>query len=179
MSAPIIKFNLFSVDAATPSGSRHLETAPNFVKKVDASATGTLDFGVLNNTSAKTSSSTFAVVPFVSNLNGNSTVENMKFWQPVQTSITAGTYAFNQHISTAWSSGIALTDASGTFSSSTLPTSQNVTAADGSSSVSTAATDASAMEFVYLSVTADTDVAQGTYGGSDGSIKYRLTFDYS
>jgi len=179
MSAPSIKFNLFSVDNATPSGSRHLETAPNFVQKIDATATGVLGFGTINNTGAKASSSTVAVVPYVDNLNANTSVENMKFWQTSQTSLSAGTYTFNESVSPVWSSGISLTDASGLFSSSTLPTSQNVLSAAGATSVTTAASDTAAMEFIYLSVTVDTDVPQGNYGGTDGSIKYRLTFDYS
>jgi len=179
MSAPSIKFNLFSVDAASPSGSRHLETAPAWSKKVDASSTGTLDFGTINNTSAKGTSSTFAVVPYVDTLNGNNSIENMKIWQPTQTSLTAGTYNFNQVVATPWSSGISITDASGSYSSSTLPNAQNITAASGTTSIALAGTDDASMQYVYLSVTADTDVPQGVYGGSNGSIKYRLTFDYS
>lgn len=179
MSAPIIKFNLFSVDAASPSGSRHLESSPNFVKKVDASSTGTLDFGTVNNTSAKSTSSTFAVVPYVDSLNGNNSIEAMKIWQPTQTSLTTGTYSFNQVVATAWSSGISVTDASGSYSSSTLPNAQNITAASGTTSIAVAATDDASMQYVYLSTTINTDVPQGVYGGSNGSIKYRLTFDYS
>lgn len=179
MAAPSIKFNVFSVDSTSPSGSRHLETAGNFVSKVDTSATGVLAFGTVNNTSAKASTSTLAVVPYVDNLNGNTSVESMKFWQPTQTSLSAGTYSFNQVVSSDWAQDSALTDASGSFSSSTLPTSQNITAASGTNSIAVEAVDNAAMQYVYLSVTVDTDVTQGSYGGSDGSIKYRLTFDYS
>lgn len=179
MTAPSIKFNLFSVDAASPSGSRHLETASGWSKKIDASSTGTLDFGTINNTSAKSSSSTFAVVPYLDNLNGNTSIDTMKIWQPSQTSLTTGTYNFNQVVQTAWVSGISITDASGSYSSSTLPSAQNITAASGTNSIAVAATDDASMQYVYLSVTTDTDVPQGVYGGSNGSIKYRLTFDYS
>lgn len=179
MAAPTIKFNVFTTAAATPSGSRHLESAGNWSQKADVSATGFVAMGDLNNTSAKVSSSTFAVVPYVSALNGATTVENMRFWMPVQTSVTTGSYFFNQNVSSVWTSGIALTDASGSFSSSTLPTSQNVNRATGETTVTGAAADAQVMQYCYLSVTVDTDVPNGTYGGSDGSIKHRLTFDFS
>ncbi len=179
MSAPTIKFNVFAVDSATPSGSRHLESAGNWTQKAEASATGFLDMGGLNNTSSKASSSTFAVVPYVDALNGATEVDNMRFWMPTQTSLASGTYSFNESISTAWASGIALTDASGSFSSSTLPTSQNINRTTGEATVTAAGTDAQVMQYCYMSITVDTDVPNGVYGGADGSIKHRLTFDFS
>jgi len=179
MSTPTIKFNVFTVSAGTPSGSRHLESAGNWSQKADASSTGFIDMGSLNNTSAKASSSTLAVVPYIDALNGSTTVENMKFWMPTQTAITTGTFTFNERIATAWTSGIALTDASGSFSSSTLPTSQNVNRTTGETTITGAAADAQVMQYCYLSITVDTDVANGSYGGADGSIKHRLTFDFS
>jgi hypothetical protein len=179
MSAPSIKFNVFTVAAGTPSGSRHLESAGNWSQKADATSNGFISLGDINNTSAKASTSTIAVVPYIDALNGSTTIDNMKFWMPVQTAVTTGTYTFNQSIATAWISGIALTDASGSFSSSTLPTSQNVNRTTGETTITAAAADAQVMQYCYLSVTADTDVPNGTYGGADGSIKHRLTFDFS
>jgi len=179
MAAPTIKFNVFTVSAASPSGSRHLESAGNWSQKADASSTGFINMGSLNNTSAKVSSSTLAVVPYVDALNDATTVDNMRFWMPVQTALSSGTYTFNESIATAWTSGIALTDASGSFSSSTLPTSQNVNRTTGETTITAAQADAQTMQYCYLSVTVDTNVANGTYGGADGSIKHRLTFDFS
>lgn len=179
MAAPAIKFNVFTVSASTPSGSRHLESAGNWSQKAEASSTGFIDMGSLNNTSAKVSSSTFAVVPYVDALNGATTVENMKFWMPTQTALSSGTYYFNESVATAWTSGIALTDTSGSFSSSTLPSSQNVNRTTGETTITSAQADAHVMQYCYLSVTVDTNVPNGTYGGADGSIKHRLTFDFS
>ncbi len=179
MAAPAIKFNVFSVDDATPSGSRHLESAGNWVQKAEATATGYLDMGALNNTDSKVTTSTYAVVAYVDALNGASTVDNMKMWMPVQTSMSSGTYYFNQVIQTAWTSGISITDASGSFSSSTLPVAQNVNRTTGETTLTVAQDDSHSTQYCYLSVTVDTDVPNGTYGGSDGSMKHRLTFDFS
>lgn len=180
MAVPVIQFNVFTVDNSTPATSgRHLETALNWSQKADATTSGYLDMGTVNNTSAKVSTSTVAVVPFCSNMNGATTVSNMKFWMPTQTAITTGTVTFNEQIQTAWQSGIALTDASGSYTSSSLPSVQNVNRQDGTTTVTGANSDSQAMEFIYVSTTVDTDVPAGEYGVAPGAMKFRLTFDFS
>jgi len=175
---PTILFNQFFTTSGSPSGSRHLESGSGWIKKLDASATGVLEFGTVNNTDTKVSSTTYTVVPFVSAMNDASTLTDFRFWLPIQNAISGGSYFFNQAVSGSFVSGISLTDSSGLFSSTSLPASQNVYRQDGFATVSGAASDSEALEYIYLSMTIDTDVDNGIFGGSDGSIRYRLTFNF-
>jgi len=174
---PTIKFNQFS-NETSPSGERHLQTFSGWVKELDTSSNGFLDFGTINNTNSKGTSTTHVVVPFVSAMNDATTITNFRFWLSTQNSLTAGTYYFNQHVSGVFVSGLQVTDSSGVYSSTSLPASQNVNRQDGFTTVSGANSDDEVLEYIYLSMTVDTDVSNGIYGGSDGSIRYRLTYDY-
>lgn len=175
---PTIQFNQFLTTSGSPSGARHLETASGWVKKLDASSTGVLEFGTVNNSSSKSSSTTYIVVPFVSAMNDASTVTDFKFWLPTQNAISGGTYTFNQHVSGVFVSGLSLTDASGSFTPTSLPASQNVNRQDGFATVSGANSDSETLEYIYLSMTIDTDVDNGIFGGSAGTIRYRLTYNF-
>ena len=175
---PTMVFNQFVTTSGDPSGARHLETASGWVKKVDTSSTGVLEFGTVNNTNSKVSTTTYAVVPYFSAMNDADTATDFRFWMPTQTAISGGTYTFNQQVSGSFVSGISLTDASGSFVSTSLPSIQNVSRQDGFATVSGAASDSEVLQYIYLSITVDTDVDNGIYGGTDGSIRFRCTFDY-
>ena len=175
---PTIQFNQFITTSGDPSGARHLETASGWIKKLDTSSTGVLEFGTVNNTTSKVSTTTYAVVPFVSAMNDASTLTDFRFWLPTQNAISGGTYTFNQQVSGTFVSGINLTDASGSFTSTSLPASQNINRQDGFATVSGANSDSETLQYVYLSITVDTDVDNGVYGGSAGTIRYRLTYDF-
>ena len=176
--SPTILFNQFVSTSGSPSGARHLETASGWIKKLNTSSTGVLDFGTVNNTNDKVHSTTYIVVPFVSAMNDADELTDFKFWLPIQNAISGGFQTWNQAISGTFISGLSLTDSSGLFSSSSLPSSQNIFRQDGWHTVSGANSDSEVLEYIYLNVTIDTDTEPGIYGGDAGDIRYRLTFNW-
>lgn len=173
MAAPITKFYQFSATGVSPVGSRHLTNHASFVKELSDSEAGALDFGTLNIDS-KSHTPTKCLIFRVSDLNGNSQIDNMRFWAP-SLPTPAGYIKFNMHINTNYLSGIALTDASGQVPT-TLPDDPNLLRTTGVEEIS-GIVDTDVSEFIYLNVTSDVTTTTGRYGG-DSSLRYRVTFDY-
>ena len=71
-----------------------------------------------------------------------------------------------------------MTDASGFFIPTVLPTGQNLLRQDDNPEITASGTDLDVTEYIFLSVSVDTDVNPGVYGGNDGGFTYRMTYDY-
>lgn len=179
---PSIKFTEFAVSGVDPVGQRHQTTHSSFVKRVSTAAGQFLDFGSVNTTFTKKTTRTKAVVAFADSF-GDATeaIYNMRFWLPDISDFVQGSYNFNGFASGVWMSGLyphGLTDASGVFIPTALPSGFNLRRQDEWPEISGFNQDSQVSEFIYLSVTLDTDVPPRPYGGDSGGFQYRLTFDY-
>lgn len=177
--SPTIRFSEFAVSGLSPSGSRHLQTHGSFVKTLSTEADEFADFGSFNNTFIKQHTETKAVVFNVDDLkDATEAIFNMRFWVADFTDFAAGTFFFNGYMSGVWVQNEALTDASGLFIPTILPSGANVRRQDGFSEITASGLDFQSSEFIYLSVSIDTDVPAGVYGGNGGGYTYRLTYDF-
>ena len=176
---PTIRWSHWAVSGVSPSGSRHLTNHASYVQQLGTAAGQSLDFGSVNNTLAKVHSLTCAVTAAVDAMNGaNEALFNMKFWIPDFSDYSTGTFFFNGLPSGVWIQNIALTDASGRFIPTTLPSGQNFYRQDDWPEISGASSDSEVTQFMYLSVSVDTDVPPNVYGGQGGGHVYRMTFDF-
>lgn len=179
MAAPIIRFSEFAVSGVSPAGSRHLKTHASYVKQLGVNAGGYLDFGELNITNGKQHTQTKAVVAMVDHMNdAKNQVYNLRFWVADISDFTAGTYYLNGWASGTWLRNCALNDASGYYTPTVLPSGQNWWRTNGATTITASGLDAQVTQYMYLSITAETDVPVGVYGGDAGGFAYRLTYDY-
>jgi hypothetical protein len=185
---PVLKYNQFDVDDINPSGSRHLQTASGWIKELGVGAGEYLDFGSKNITAGKQTSDSKAIVGFVSAFNdANEAVFNLRFYVTSFSAFDGGSFFFNGFPSGEWIQGIQLNDASGKFIPAALPSGQNWWRQAGGAfnrndvafqELTGVNSDDQVTQFMYLSITADTDVPPKTYGGDAGGYTYRTTFDY-
>lgn len=185
---PVIRFSEFSVSGVSPSGSRHLTNHASYTKQLGTAAGQYLDFGSINVTDGKQHTSTKAVVAMVDDTKDmTEAVFNMRFFVSDLSDWSAGTFQFNGVPSGDWIQDIALTDASGYLTPTSIPSGQNWWRegggafnrnATGFQEITASGSDDQVTQYMYLSVTADTDVPPGVYGGNTGGYTYRLTFDF-
>lgn len=190
---PSFKFHEFAPSGINPSGFRTLTTHPSFVKVLGTAAAQYLDFGSKNIGDGKQHSKTAAVVAFATAFNdANEAIFNLRFWVADFSDFDQGTFFFNGFPSGRWIQGLQLTDASGYFVPTALPSGQNWWRDAGGpfdrndvafQELTGSGIDPSGMPSqvtmpFYLSVTVDTDVPPKVYGGDPGGFTYRLTFDY-
>lgn len=183
MAPPSVRFHEFAVSGVDPVGQRHQQTHSSFVKELGTAAGQFMDFGSVNTTfSKKTSAPTKAVLAYSDAFNdANEALFNLRFWLPDFSDFIAGTFNFNALASGVWASGLfvdPLNDASGQFVQTTLPSGANLRRQDGWLEISGVNSDSEVTQYIYLSVSADTDVPAGSYGGDSGGFVYRLSFDY-
>ena len=179
---PSIRFHEFSVSGVNPIGQRHLQTHGSFVKRVSQAAGEFMDFGAVNTTFEKQTTSTKAIVAFSDDFNdATEAIFNMRFWLPDISDFVTGTFHFNGFESGVWVSGLAvdgLNDASGLFIPTALPSGANLSRQDGSPEISGINQDSEVSRYIYMSTGFDTDVPPKVYGGDSGGFTYRLTFDF-
>lgn len=188
MIPPVFRYHQFDINDLNPSGLRHTTTASGFIKELGVGAGEYLDFGSKNISNGKQSSDTKVIVGYVSSFNdANEAVFNLRFYLTNFSSFQDGTYFFNGFPSGTWISGIMLTDASGKFVPQSLPSGQNWWRDAGGpfdrdslafQEIVDVNTDSQVTQFMYLSVTVDTDVPPKTYGGDAGGFVFRTTMDY-
>jgi hypothetical protein len=185
---PVIKFHEFATSGVNPSGQRHLQSHSSFVKELGTGAGEYMDFGSKNINQGKQTSITTAVVAFAGDFNSaNEAIFNLRFYITDFSSYGAGSYYFNGLPSGLWMQDINLTDASGYFVPTSLPSGQNWWRDAGGpfdpdkvafQEITGSGTDDQVTMPFYLSVTADNDVPPKTYGGDAGGFTYRLTYDF-
>lgn len=179
---PSIKFHEFSPSGVDPVGQRHLTTHSSFVKEVGTGAGQFLDYGSVNTTFTKKITGTKAIVAYADAFNdATEAIFNMRFWLTDISDFIQGTYNFNGFPSGVWISGLAsdgLSDASGLFTQTILPSGANLRRQDGWPEISGINSDSEVSEYVYSSIDFDTNVPPKSYGGDSGGFVYRLTFDY-
>jgi hypothetical protein len=182
VNPPEMRITEFALSGISPIGARHLELAQSgFVQNLGIGNDEFLDFGSVNNTDEKVHSETKVILANIDHFNdANEAVFNMRFWASDTTDFSTGTVFFNGIPSGSWLQNYILTDSSGYFISTVLPSGQNVFRQDGNTELTLAAsgTDTNATEFIYLSISVDQDVPVDLYGGNAGGFQYRITFDF-
>jgi len=193
MTPPVFVFHAFDPSGINPSGFRHLTTHPSFIKVLSTAQGQFLDFGTKNIKDGKQTSDTKTVVGFFTQFNSaTEALFNLRFWISNFDDWQAGTFFFNGFPSGRWIQGIKLNDASGYYVPTVLPSGQNWWRDAGGpfnrNDIAFQELTASGIEGsgipsqvtfpFYLSVTVDTDVPVGVYGGNNGIWIYRCTFDF-
>lgn len=186
---PVIRISEFSISGQSPSGVRHLQlSASGWAKTLGTGAGQLLDFGSINTTNGKQSSATKAIVAMVDDMkDASEAVFNLRFFISDLSDWSNGTFSFNGFPSGQWIQNISLTDASGYLIPTILPSGQNLWRDAGGAfnrnsvafqEITASGLDSQVTQWLYLSVTADTDVPAGVYGGNTGGFTYRLAYDF-
>jgi hypothetical protein len=165
-------------NAIDPSGTRNLGAgASGFVKILDTSSSGHLDFGALNITNSGVLAGTKLIYFRPSSLGDASQVYNFRFYLSSITAWGTGDYEFLWHRQIGFSSGIALDVASANIPTS-LPATYNVVSTQSGTYIQSIA-ESGCSQYIYLDLFVDTNVLVGTYGGpGNGGFRYRLTYDF-
>lgn len=168
-----------------PAGSRHLlSPSAGFLKLVDTSAGGVLDFGQVNTTGSGAISDTLLVYARVSNFGSASGVFNMRFFWYNTSSFTTGTYRFLERKTLPFIMSLRL-DSGATNTPTVAPTTTNLIGTDSPTWPAGQPTirgtgDSDVTEYVYLALEIANNVPVGTKGGAGaGSFRGRILFDYS
>ena len=180
---PTFRLSQWDVSYPNPSGiSNTTLTASGYIRQLGQSAAGALNFGSVNNANGSVTSTTYAVVGNVDNFGGvggaTEAIYNMRFWIQDYSAFSTGTVYFNTYISGVWRENFSLTSASGLYAETTLPSGQNVKRQDYELEITGSGTAKQATQWIFLSVTVDTDVPAGVYGGANTGFNYRMTYDY-
>ncbi len=176
---PLPQIDIIQLDnRINPSGTRNLGAgASGFVKFLDTSSSGHLDFGFLNVTESGVLAGTKLVYFRLFTFGDSQKVFNFRFYLSSINAWGTGNYDFLWNKRIHFQSGLQLSTADENVPNS-LPSSGNVlSTASGTYIQSTAESGCS--QYMYLDLFADTDVPVGTYGGpGNGGFRYRLTFDF-
>ena len=171
--------------SVNPSGSRHLNGA-GFIKVLDTSAGGVLDYGQINTTGSGAISDTKLCYARVSDFGDASGIFNMKFYLVNTTAWGLGTYRFLERKDVTFIPNLTLNSAANN-TPTVLPNQTNLSGTVqpgwllGSPWLSGIAPhDQASSQYIWLAVEAGVSVPIGTYGGGGfGSYRFRLIYDFS
>ena len=190
---PTIIFSEHSVSGVDPSGVRHLDLGPPsgfaFVKNLSTDPGEYLDFGSVNINLGKQEMPTKAIIARLGALNDmTEAMFDMRFWLPDIADFTIGTFKFNGFASGTWIQNISLTEASGKFVPTVLPSGQNIwrnvpgVQFDPNNvlfqEITASGSDDQVTMYQYLNVTVNPNAAVKVYGGDGGGFTYRMTFNF-
>jgi len=165
---PEVKIVQFDVAAAT-SG-----TWSGFVD----TTTQALDFGQIDNSVSGLVSDTKVVAMSGVEFNGNTVIEDMRFYAVATTAFSQGTYQFLMELTNTWAQNKQLTTGADDVPIS-LPGSQNYFRHGGGAQITGSGQVDGLGQWAYLAIFAGTDVPDGTYGGlGAGTLRYRFRYDY-
>jgi len=170
----IIQFD----NAVDPSGTRDLgATADGFVKFLDTSSSGHLDFGYMNITESGVLAGTNLLVFRPTTFGSAQEVYNFRFHLQSITSWGVGTYSFLWKKNIHFESGVTLSLADESVPTS-LPSSGNILSTASGTYIQAIA-ESGVSQYTYLDIFTGTDVTVGTYGGpGQGGFRFRLTYDF-
>lgn len=177
MIFPQIQFKQYD-GLYNPSGTRNIDvTASGWVKEINTSASGVLDFGFMDITTSGCISPTKLLLFRPSTLGSASQIYNFKLYISSATAWTTGTYRFLYRTSIPFVSGLVV-DLSDSNIPTSVPSTGNIlSTASGSYIQSTVESGCS--QYIYLAVYANNDVPTGQKGGpAAGSFRYRLQYDF-
>lgn len=161
-----------------PSGTRDLGAAASgFVKFLDTSTSGHLDFGTMNTSNSGVFSDTKLVFFRPTSLGDASEIYNFRFYLSSTSAWATGNYLFKMANEIHYESAKAL-DASASGVPTSLPVAANIVNTQGIGTIQAVA-ESGCSQYIWLNVYADIDVPVGTYGGpGNGGFRYRLTYDF-
>lgn len=161
-----------------PSGTRNLGAgASGFVKFLDTSSSGHLDFGFIDITNSGTLAGTRLLYFRPNSMGSCSKLFNFRFYLSSTTAWGTGTYEFLWDKRIHFTSGLGLSTTNDNVPT-TLPTSGNVLSTHSGVFIQTTA-ESGCSQYIYVDLFADTDVPVGIYGGpGNGGFRYRLTYDF-
>jgi len=161
-----------------PSGTRNLGAGTSgFVKFLDTSSSGHLDYGFLNVTNSGVYAGTKLVFFHPTSMGDALELYNFRFYLYSISAWGTGTYNFLWDKTVHFQSGKALS-LSDTNVPTSIPTSGNVLSTASGIYIQTIA-ESGCSQYIYLDLYAGTNVPVGTYGGpGNGGFRYRLTYDF-
>lgn len=184
VNVPDVEFILQSIDT-DPSGFRNAKSGNGFVKVLDTSVTGALDFGSVDISSSGQVSDTKLVFARVNNLGDASGVFNMKFFINSASAFSTGTYRFLERKTLHFIPNLTLTE-DNDDTPVVLPTQANLSGTITEPEFPlgkpwmSGTLDNDASQYIYLATYVDTNVPIGIKGGPGaGSFRYRLFYDFS
>lgn len=172
--------------ATDPSGSRDIKSAgAGFLRVLDTSAGGVLDFGQLNTTGSGAITPTRLAYSRVNDLADASGVFNMRLFLTNTTAWGVGTFRFLEQKQLHFIPNLTL-DSSAQNTPTVVPTSPNLSGTITEPEFPlgkpwmSGTLDNDASQYVYLAIEVGVDTPVGTYGGAGaGSFRYRLLYDFS
>ena len=165
-------------NVSDPSGTRDLGAgATGFVKFLDTSTSGHLDFGTLNITNSGVYSATKLCYFRPTSLGDASEIYNFRFYLSSASAWSTGNYLFKYNGQVGFEASKSLgAGASGIPTS--LPSTQNIFSTQQDTFIQAIA-ESGCSQYIHMSCFADSDVPVGTYGGpGNGGFRYRLTYDF-
>ncbi len=177
MAVPQI--NIIQLDNITdPSGTRDAAAGMNgFVKYLDTSTSGHLDFGTVNITNSGTFSATQLLFFRPESFGDASEIFNFRFFLSSTSSWDIGTYYFKWAPEVHFESAKAL-DLGADGIPTSLPATQNVLSTQSGTFIQAIA-ESGCSQYIYMNVFASPDTTVGQYGGpGNGGFRYRLTYDF-
>jgi hypothetical protein len=161
-----------------PSGTRNLGAGTSgFVKFLDTSSSGHLDYGFLNVTNSGVYAGTKLVFFHPTSMGDALELYNFRFYLYSISAWGTGTYNFLWDKTVHFQSGKALSLADTNVPTS-IPTSGNVLSTASGTYIQTIA-ESGCSQYIYLDLYAGTNVPVGTYGGpGNGGFRYRLMYDF-
>lgn len=167
----------WATSGINPSGTRYSNAVGSgFINILSLSPTGILDFNSVNNTTSGAISNTQVLFYRLMALNdATEKISNMRFWLPDSSTFNAGTYSFHRNFTTTWTQGDVINDTYPTVPT-TLPTSQNIFRSDSGVALSGINENSGVTQLIYLAIKVGSDVPAKVY---QGSLKYRLSYDYN
>jgi len=170
--------------ATDPSGFRDVKTV-GFLKLIDTSAGGVLDFGQLNTTGSGAITDTQLAYARVDDLGDASGVFNMRLFLINTSDWTTGTFRFLERKEFHFVPNVVL-DSSANNTPTIVPTLSNLSGTITEPEFPlgkpwmSGIIDNDVSQYVHLAVEVGVNVPIGTKGGAGaGSFRYRLLFDFS
>lgn len=165
-------------NAINPSGTRNLGVGVSgFVKFLDTSSSGHLDFGFIDITTSGSYAGTKLIYFAPDSLGDATKIYNFKLHLSSTSTWGDGNYEFLWKKQIHFTSGVQLTLADDNVPMS-LPTSSNVLSTASGAFIGAVA-ESGCSQYIYLDVYADTDVPTAIYGGpGNGGFRYRVTYDF-
>jgi len=168
VAAPNVKLVQFDLSAAT-SG-----TWGGFID----TTTRALAFGAIDNSVSGSMSATKLVAMSGVEFNGNTVIENMKFYLSSRSDWTTGDSRFYMDINNIYTQNKTLSTSNDNVPTA-IPANQNYFRLGGGSQITGSGQVDGLGQWIYLAVFAGTDVLDGTYGVlGGGGFRFRVTFDY-
>jgi len=177
MNLPDIRIDQWD-NAHNPSGVRNTElSASGWIKRLDVSSSGTLDFGSINITTSGGFAGTKLIVARPTTMGDATTIEDLRLYIVSKTAWTTGTYNFKFKKLIHFQSGLQLISTDDNVPI-TLPASQNILNTHSGNYIQVVA-ESGCTQYIYLDVYADTDTAIGQKGGpAANSFRYRLRYTF-